>query len=213
MNILLIHGLGRTPLSMWGMANALQKVGHTTELFGYVAAFQPFDEIALKLRDRLRSLSMKGPYGVVSHSMGGILTRAALSTVDFPLPAHVVMLAPPNSSPRAARIANRLLPFRWFATQSGENMASVDFYKQLPALSCPYTLVAGTVGPTGPLSPFGEEINDLIVGISEIRMNPHDPIVQIPALHSFIMNHDLAQRAAINAFASGSLQTLRSKSL
>ncbi|MGD1898403.1 MAG: esterase/lipase family protein [Phormidesmis sp.] len=202
MNILLIHGLGRTPLSLWGMANALQKAGHTTEFFGYVTVFQSFDDIAFRLRDRLRKLSGRGPYGIVSHSMGGILTRAALAEpIDFPLPHHVVMLAPPNRSPSAARIANRLLPFRWFATQSGHNMASQTFYAQLPKLKCPYTLIAGTIGPTGSLSPLGEEINDLIVGISEIRMEAHDPIVQIEALHSFIMNHDMAQRAAIDAFS------------
>ncbi|MEL6939414.1 MAG: alpha/beta fold hydrolase [Cyanobacteria bacterium J06598_1] len=202
MNILLIHGLGRTPLSLWGMSNALKKAGHTTEFFGYTTVLQSFDEIAMRLRDRLRTLSRLGPYGIVSHSMGGILTRAALSTADFLLPTHVVMLAPPNSSPRAARIANRLPPFRWFATQSGANMANPKFYEHLPVLACPYTLVAGTTGPVGRFSPFGEEVNDMIVGISEIRMHPHDPIVQIPAMHSFIMNHDQAQRAAIQAFST-----------
>ena len=186
---------------MWGMASALKQAGHTTEFFGYVTIFQSFDEIAFKLRDRLRTLADNGPYGIVSHSMGGILTRAALATADFSLPTHVVMLAPPNSSPKAARLANRLPPFRWFANQSGHNMATPAFYEQLPALVCPYTLIAGTVGPTGPFSPFGEEVNDLIVGISEIRMYPHDPIVQIPALHSFILNHKIAQRTAIEAFA------------
>ena len=201
MNILLVHGLGRTPLSMWGMSRALQKAGHTTELFGYVTLMQSFDEIADNLRDRLRTLSELGPYGIVTHSMGGILTRAALTNPFFALPQHVVMLAPPNTSPRAARIANRFLPFRWFATQSGQNMATPAFYDTLPTLSCPYTLIAGTLGPTGPLSPFGEEINDLIVGISEIRMTPTDPIIQVPALHSFIMNNDLVQQATIRALS------------
>ncbi|MGD1866884.1 MAG: esterase/lipase family protein, partial [Phormidesmis sp.] len=152
--------------------------------------------------DRLRTLSTLGPYGLVTHSMGGILTRAALTNASFPQPDHVVMLAPPNSSPRAARIANRLPPFRWFANQSGNNMADPDFYTQLPALDCPYTLIAGTLGPTGPLSPFGEEVNDLIVGISEIRMKPEDPIVQVPALHSFLMNREDVQQVTIGALHS-----------
>lgn len=201
MNIVLVHGLGRTPLSLWSMSNALQKAGHTTEFFGYFTVLQSFDDIALRLRDRLRTLSTLGPYGLVTHSMGGILTRAALADADFPLPAHVVMLAPPNSSPRAARIANRLLPFRWFANQSGDNMADPAFYTQLPVLACPYTLIAGTFGPTGSLSPFGDEINDFIVGISEIRMRPEDPIIQVPALHSFLMNRDDVQQATISALS------------
>ena len=81
-------------------------------------------------------------------------------------------------------------------------MADPDFYTQLPALDCPYTLIAGTLGPTGPLSPFGEEVNDLIVGISEIRMKPEDPIVQVPALHSFLMNREDVQQVTIGALHS-----------
>lgn len=202
MKILLIHGLGRSPLSMLGMARALQKAGHTTELFGYTATLQSFDDIALGLRDRLRHLSTLGHYGVVTHSMGGILARAALTKADFPLPAHVVMLAPPNQSPWAARFAQKLLPFRWFSRQSGQKLASRDFYAQLPALNCPYTLIAGTAGPTGWFSPFGEEPNDLIVSLSEVKMRSHDPIISFPALHTFLMNNTQVQQATIQALAN-----------
>ena len=202
MNILLIHGLGRTPASLWSMAQALKRAGHTTEFFGYMTALQSFDEIADKLRDRIRQLSPLGDYGIVSHSLGGVLTRAALASTDFPLPAHVVMLAPPNQSPLAARLANRLFPFRWFARQSGHNMADYGFYTQLPVLSCPYTLIAGISGPTGPLSPFGQEPNDLIVSLAETRMKSDDDVCQVPALHTFIMNNARVQQLTVAAFAA-----------
>ncbi|MEL6260984.1 MAG: alpha/beta hydrolase [Cyanobacteria bacterium J06626_6] len=202
MNILLIHGLGRTPLSMWTMANSLQKAGHHPTFFGYTSVLHSFDEITQRLRFQLRSLSQLGPYGIVSHSLGGILTRAALTSADFATPTHIVMLAPPNQSPLAARLANRLFPFRWFARQCGHNMATPAFYTQLPALASPYTLIAGTAGPTGPLSPFGNEPNDLILSISEVKMHPEDPLLQVPALHSFIMNHPMAKQYTLEAFAA-----------
>ena len=200
MHILLIHGLGRSPLSMAGMAQALRKAGHTTELFGYTTVLESFDQIAARLRDRFASIAKTGPYGVVSHSMGGILTRAALKNAPFSLPAHVVMLAPPNQSPLAGQLAYRLLPFRWFSGQSGQNLASADFYGQLPQLSCPYTLVAGTGGPTGWATPFGDRPNDLIVSVEEVKMQPDDTVLEIPALHSFIMYNKIAQQTAIAAF-------------
>ncbi len=202
MNILLIHGLGRTPFSMSGIGKALSRAGHTPEFFGYVALLQPFDDIVKRLRDRLKTLPALGPYGIVSHSMGGVLTRAALAQANFPLPAHVVMLAPPNQSPKAARLANRLMPFRWFSRQSGHNMASIDFYAQLPPLSCPYTLIAGTIGPTGPFTPFGNELNDMIVGLEEVRMHPHDVPVEVSALHSFIMDNDKVKMIVVEALSS-----------
>ncbi len=202
MNILLIHGLGRTPLSMWGMANALRKADHTPIFFGYTSLLQSFDQIVKELRDRLRQLSTDGPYGIVSHSLGGVLTRAALAQADFPPPAHVVMLAPPNQSPRIGQLANRLFPFRWFSGQSGQNLASPDFYKQLPILSCPYTLIAGTVGLIGSLSLFGELANDFIVSVEEVKMQPQDVPLQVPALHSFILNDSKAQALTVDAFSN-----------
>ena len=132
--------------------------------------------------------------------MGAILLRAALRNAEFTLPAHVVMLAPPNQSPRIARMVAHLLPFQWFAGQSGNNLASHTFYAQLPPLTCPYTLITGTMGLTGLFSPFGTEINDWIVGSEESKMHPHDQPIEVRAPHSFIMNNKLAQAATIKAF-------------
>ena len=202
MNILLIHGLGRTPLSMWGMAGTLRKAGHTPRFFGYTSVLQTFDQIVSALRDNLQQLSADGSYGIVSHSLGGVLTRAALANASFSLPAHVVMLAPPNQSPRVGQLASRRLLFRWFSGQSGQNLASSDFYRQLPTLSCPYTLIAGTAGLKGPLSLFGEVENDLILSVEEVKMRPQDVPLQVPALHSFIMNDRRAQALTVSAFSA-----------
>ncbi len=201
MNIMLIHGLGRTPLSMGGMADALREAGHTPVFFGYVSLLQTFDQIVMRLRDRLQSLFTQGAYGIVSHSLGGVVTRAALAHADFPLPLHVVMLAPPNRSPRVGQLAGTLPPFRWFAGQSGHNLASLEFYQQLPVLSCPYTLIAGTAGITGPLSLFGEAVNDFVLSVEEVKMQPQDVPLQVPASHSFIMDDRRAQVMTVDAFS------------
>ena len=208
MNILLIHGLGRTPLSMRGMSNVLAQAGHKPEFFGYTTLLESFDAIVSRLRDRLQILTSQmlshggssSTYGIVTHSMGAVLLRAALTDARFTQPAHVVMLAPPNQSPRLARIAAQFPPFRWFTGQSGENLASPDFYAQLPPLSCPYTLITGTLGFKGFLSPFSSEVNDVIVSATEAKMHPHDVAIEVPALHSFIMNNKLAQSRTVRAF-------------
>ena len=201
MKILLIHGLGRTPLSMSGLAAALQLAGHETELFGYMAWLHSFDDIARRLRDRLQSLSIAGNYGVVSHSLGSILVRAALAKTAFPQPACVVMLAPPNQSPRLGRWASRLLPYQLFSKQCGANLASSDFYNCLSPLTCPYTIIAGTAGIVGPMSPFGYEANDMIVGLEETKMQPSDRPLEVRAFHSFIMNNPEVQKLTVDAFA------------
>lgn len=186
---------------MSGLAFALRANGHKTETFGYVALSESFDDIVGRLRDRLKTLSSSGAYGIVSHSLGGVLTRAALAQPDFPPPVQVVMLAPPNQSPRLGRFANYLLPYQLFSRQCGANLASRDFYACLPPLNCPYTIVAGTAGPVGTFSPFGQEVNDGIVSLEESKMRESDRPIEIPAFHSFIMNYPQTKALTVSAFS------------
>ena len=102
--VLLVHGMGRTPLSMWRLARTLRRAGLATEGFGYVAAWQPVSAIVDRLRARLEAMA-DGDYVVIGHSLGGLLLRAAVATLPrgVPRPQRIIMLATPNHSPRLAR--------------------------------------------------------------------------------------------------------------
>ncbi|MBU6229425.1 MAG: alpha/beta hydrolase [Cyanobacteria bacterium REEB459] len=189
MQILLIHGLARTSLSLLNLEQSLKQLGHSTEQFSYFAFAETFDTIANRLAQRLQRLGQQGPYAVVAHSLGGLLTRAALGQGEIGLPHHVIMLGTPNQPPRLARLAWQLPPFRWFTGQCGLNLTSPAFYAQLPPLANPYTIVAGTGGPRGSLSPFGHEVNDGIVALSETAIISPEEVLQVPAWHTFMMNH------------------------
>jgi hypothetical protein len=197
MNVLLIHGLGRSPLSLFNLGRCLQHAGHTPELFGYAAFTESYDRIVERLQERLQAFSEQGSYGIVAHSLGGLLVRSALGVSNLALPTHVVMLGTPNQPPRLAAHAWRLPPFQWFSGQCGFNLTSLEFYAAMPALQAPYTIVAGTSGPRGFLSPFGMEINDGIVALSETRLSSHDRIVQLAVEHTFMMNDRTVQDTVI----------------
>ena len=200
MKILLIHGLSRTPLSLIGLEWYLQQEGWITEQFGYMAVTETFDRIVERLRVRLKILASQGPYGIVAHSLGGLLTRAALGLDSLQLPQHIVMLGTPNQPPRLAPHAWRLPPFRWWTGQCGLNLTSPDFFLSLPGIKSPYTIVAGTGGPRGFWSPFGNELNDGIVALKETRLSHQDRIVQLPVMHTFMMNNPKVQKTILQAF-------------
>jgi pimeloyl-ACP methyl ester carboxylesterase len=69
--ILLIHGLSRTPLSLIHLKWGLDRRGCRAELFGYAAVVESYDSIARRLHDRLQIMAKRGSYGVVTHSLGG----------------------------------------------------------------------------------------------------------------------------------------------
>ena len=201
MKILLIHGLSRTPLSLMNLEWYLQQTGKTTEHFSYLAVTETFDRIVARLRIRLQQLASQGSYGIVAHSLGGLLTRAALGLGSIKLPEHIVMLGTPNQLPRLAPLAWRLPPFRWWTGQCGFNLTDPNFFASLPKIQSPYTIVAGTGGIRGFLSPFGDEPNDGIVALSETRLSHRDRLVQFPVMHTFMMNHPNVQKIVGQAFA------------
>lgn len=157
MRVLLIHGLGRSPLSVFGLSQCLQRSGHRTELFGYSSLVESYAQIIGRLQDRLIELEANR-YGIVAHSLGAVLVRSALATKADLRPAPVILLGPPNQSPRIAQLSQRLSPLSPFAGECLQNLASPSFYQQLSPLSIPHTIIAGTAGPRGPSSFLGTKL-------------------------------------------------------
>ncbi len=200
MKVLLIHGLGRTSLSLLSLEWRLQQLGCETEQFGFFAFSESFDRIVRRLRLRLQVLASQGRYGIVAHSLGGLLTRAALGLERIVEPEHIVMLGTPNQPPRLAPYAWRLPPFRWFTGQCGLHLTNPAFFTSLPGVKSAYTIVAGSGGPRGPWSPFGNELNDGVVAVSETQLSHRDSIVQLPVEHTFMMHDTRVQRVVAQAF-------------
>ncbi|HEY9887680.1 MAG TPA: hypothetical protein V6D02_04720 [Candidatus Obscuribacterales bacterium] len=203
MKVLLIHGLSRSPLSFASLTWRLHQQGWQTEHFGYAAFVESFDQIVVRLRRQIASFGHHEPYSIVAHSLGGLLTRAALGRGGLPQPAHVVMLGTPNQRPRLAPIAWQLPPFQWFTGQCGLNLTQPQFFAGLPPLRSPYTIVAGNGGPRGFLSPFGDEANDGIVAVSETRLAAGDRQIQLPVGHTFMMHAPAVQALILKTLPQG----------
>jgi hypothetical protein len=187
MHVLLARGLGRTSLSLAGLARSLRKAGHATESFRYVAAIESSGSISARLQSRLRIIAALGqPYAVLGHSLGGLLLRHAITELERP-PFHLIMLGTPNRPPRLAQRVNRVWPFRLATGEPGRRLADPEFFRALPIPVIPYTIIAGTGGPRGRFSPFGSEPNDWLVAVSETLIMGTDRPLQFPVSHTFMM--------------------------
>jgi hypothetical protein len=98
------------------------------------------------------------------------------------------MLATPNQPPRLARRLHRLWPYRLVCGESGQLLARPEFFHRLPPLSVPYLIVAGSAGPQGRTSPFGDDTNDWLVAVEETKVVPDDQPTILPVGHTFMMN-------------------------
>ena len=189
MKVLLVHGLGRTSLSMIFLARRLSRSGHEPLFFGYSPFTENQTRIVARLVTRLRELAATGAdAGLIGHSFGGLLLREAAAQVPELRVRHLVMLGTPNRPPRLAARVARWLPFRVLRGSCGQCLADPQWFERLPAVSSPYTIVAGTAGWRGRLSPFGSDPNDGLVAVCETTLRPDDTPAMFPVLHTFLMN-------------------------
>ncbi|HYN08188.1 MAG TPA: alpha/beta fold hydrolase [Vicinamibacterales bacterium] len=189
MRVLLVHGLGRSPLSMAFLARRLSKSGHRPAFFAYSPLLESHDRIVSRLIARLRRLGAHGTeVGLIGHSFGGLVLREALAHVPELRVRHLVMFGTPNQTPRLAVRARRWLPYRWLRRSCGDCLGSPEWFDQLPAVSSPYTIVAGTAGWRGRRSLFQGEPNDGLVAVSETMVTDRDEPALFPVIHTLMMN-------------------------
>ncbi|HJV88851.1 MAG TPA: alpha/beta fold hydrolase [Holophagaceae bacterium] len=185
--ILLVHGMGRTPLSMALLAHRLRRGGLSVATFGYSAALEDLEPCLQRLRDRIQTTMADRPFLLVGHSLGSVLIRAVLPRLTVQ-PRACVFLAPPSRSPKLARRLAKNPIYRWLTGDMGQRLADPAFMDALPSPAVPVTVFAGDAGSRSALLPFPGEPNDGVVSVEEARLGPHHDPIRLPVLHTFIMN-------------------------
>ena len=80
-------------------------------------------------------------------------------------------------------------------------LADPNFMESLPLPNVPTKIYAGTAGPRGRRSPFGNEPNDSVLMVKE-TMLPGVPHQTFPVLHTFIMNSQLVTKDIVDSTAN-----------
>lgn len=198
--VVLVHGLGRTPMSMLPMRWALERVGYDVVNWGYSSTTVPVPELGASLADRVaREIELRRPVKVhfVTHSLGGIITRWMLANRPPDVPGRVVMLAPPN---QGAAVADRLSPYLGW------------LLRPLPELRTDSTGIARSLA-----LPAGREVGvvaaagDGKVRVAETRLEGQTAHVVVPGAHTFIMMDREVQRLTLAFLRTGRFPSERGK--
>ena len=147
--VVLIHGLGRTRVSMMPVAFRLQQNGFATSLVGYWSTTQSLGQSTTSVARQIerKTAHHKGPIHLVGHSLGGLIAlRLKREHPELGI-KRVVQLGSPNLGSPAAE------------TLKGSGLASWFFGPVLAELSEDLTLgdqrdpdiaaIAGVSAPAG----------------------------------------------------------------
>lgn len=185
MHAVLLHGMGRTPLAMSLLAARLQANNIRPHLFAYSVTFERWDKCTQRLEKFIEKHVKDNEYIMIGHSMGSVLTRAVLPRL-LHKPSACFFLAPPTRVCKAARLLIPRPLAKLLGGEFGQLLVNEQFMASLPITDVPAKIYAGTGGPRGRYSPFGEEPNDGVLTLKEASL-PGVPLQIIRILHPFIV--------------------------
>ena len=211
--VVLLHGLGRSPLAMAGLARYLRRQGYRVINQGYPSRLHAIPELCSRLaQDLLPRLVDVPRVHFVTHSLGGILLRYGLQ--HWPLSCgqlgRAVMLAPPN---QGSEVVDQLR--RWPLVprimgpaflQLGTDDASVPLQLLLQDRH-ELPLEVGIIAGTRSIDPWSRrwlpDQNDGKVSVTSSRHPAMRDFCVLDVNHTFIMNDARVRKQIVHFLQNG----------
>jgi pimeloyl-ACP methyl ester carboxylesterase len=183
-SVVCLHGFFRSCKCMIPLANTLYHEGFKVYLWDYPSRKRTIEEHAARLVQKLQQIAQKypeEPIHFVSHSMGGVIVRAAVNHPQCPREAKIgkgILLAPPNRGAALARLFQHCPLIRGiFGNKAGGQLLTFSEYEMRSLGEFPSTMqilvLAGKKGSRFTQF-FVKEPNDGKVTVEETRLNsPH----------------------------------------
>lgn len=196
----LVHGFFAHRVMLGPLAHRLASLGYRAEPFGYKDMRRSILVHAERFADVLRRLDAASDVTtihLVTHSMGGIIARAALARFRPHKLGRFVMLAPPN---RGSHVAN------WLAGPLGQ------FFRPVAELTTnPDSLVNSLSMPEGVEVGIVAAGQDALVSPASTRPTVPHAFALVPCLHSSLLFRRDAADLVARFLASGTFEPTRSK--
>ena len=170
--VILLHGLGRTPLSMLAVAVAARRRGYRVVNWHYRSKSRSIAENAEAFgREVVPRVRDAARVHFVTHSLGGIIVRQFLATRSLPNLGRVVMFAPPNRGSevadvlRRSRLLSKIRPVRELGTGADSTPLA------LPPARFPVGVIAGTRSHIPLFARWMNHVpNDGVVAVDRTRL-------------------------------------------
>lgn len=209
--VLLIHGYFRSKDSFGGMTHALRQSGYEAQGINYPSTRQTVSDHASQIETLLNRIEGIRTLSIISHSMGGIISRILLSRPDAPWRQRIafhrlVMIGTPN---QGARMASHVGDVPGAHTLVGPSMSEItpEAAAKLPIPDVRFGTVAGTRGDGRGYNPLLTGEDDMTVTARSARLTGSEDHLDVPGgLHTFIMVDPRVVKASLHYLRTGQFQ-------
>ena len=194
--VLLLHGLGRSPRSMHKLQKALQDSNYKVINAGYLGVLGDYKQILAQLTGKiLAEIDPNQPLHFVGHSFGGLLIRGLLAQDNNWKLARCVMLGTPNQGTNTAAYMSSHAILKHFTPKVARQLApGSELIRTLPEPSIETGIIAGNRSRSilVPVTWFYNRATDNapgdgVVEISNTRCCNMSDFIELPLHHSFMM--------------------------
>ncbi len=206
--VILLHGLGRTRVSLLRMERALRRAGYRTLNRSYPSTCHGIARLAESVVGaRLEEVRGWGVERVhfVTHSLGGVLVRHNAEHAGLPEGTRAVMIAPPHGG---SEVADRLRDLRPFQAYCGPALRELGTgLDSVPLGLGPLRVPSGVIAGDRSLYPFFNRLfdgaTDGLVAVERARVSGMADFVVAPCGHSFIASRPAVIRHALHFLRHG----------
>jgi pimeloyl-ACP methyl ester carboxylesterase len=190
--VVLLHGLGRTDLSMIRMQNALARRGYRVANLGYPSTQHSIERLASDVLGRELEIccaEATGKIHFVTHSMGGIVLRYYLENHEQEKLGRVVMLSPPNQGSELADWVKENPLLQRVVGPSVEQLGTGP--ESIPRQLGPVDFELGIITGDRTLNPLFSRMipgaDDGKVSVESAKVSGMTDFLVVPASHTYIM--------------------------
>ncbi len=186
--VILLHGLGRTEVSMSWIADRLSEQGYEVWNSGYPSTEDDIQTLSRNsIEPAMRYCEKYTATHFVTHSLGGILVRYYLQDKDFD--GRIVMISPPNEGSEVPDVLREIELFKSLlgpaALQLGTDETSIP--KSLSPIPGQIGVITGDSTSDPWFSWLIPGPDDGKVSVESARLEEMQDFLVVPHGHTFIM--------------------------
>lgn len=210
---ILLHGMGRTSLSMGLIEEALEKKGVVVWNESYPSLTQSVDEIAgpaiesgLEFCNSIDASSVH----FVTHSLGGIIVRYYFQDHKIPNLGRIVMLAPPNQGSEVTDGMKDGFFYKTFMGPAGQVLGTDgnSLPNRLEPIAGEIGIIAGEKEGEPWFLPEIPGEDDGKVAVERTKLSEMKDFLLVEAGHTFIMRNDEVIRQILYFLEHGSFDKI-----
>lgn len=214
--VVLLHGFGALPGTMWRLASSLSACGYATLTPFYPSWRMPLDRLADRLSEPIRTFAngLDGPVHFVGHSMGGLIIRALLHRYRPAQLGRVVMLGTPNGGSELADLLWGNTLSRFVLGQAGPTLVTrrdERIAECLGVIDFPMGVIAGNRPMVdGPLAKLLPRPHDGKVSVAATHVEGESDHLVLPVTHMLLPFDARVRRQTLHFLQHGEFdRTLR----